>query len=1016
LVLCLRSRVNRMSAVTMLCLNSVESRRAQAWHVVGLLLLLALSLAPLRLGAATNYVTRYDLRVWQMDEGLPQNSVHAIAQTPDGYLWVGTREGMARFDGVRFTQLDLPAAAHLKHAFITALAVDRDGSLWIASETNGLTRIKGDSVTRFFKGDGLPDNQVQCLLGSQDGSLWVGCETGLARFQGGRFHNFSTNDAFFNNSVKALHKEPDGILRVATVTGLVSVNQDNFVSTNNFGLGAIPGILKAVRTDRAGRIWLGATDGLVCLTDGQPGNFAANTSLNEKITTVIHEDRSGQIWVGTFAGLTRRVGGNLVPWWLNKAGMEDVVYTIFEDREGVLWVGGRDGLYRLTPARFMTLTKQDGLNGNNVMSVLEDQTGAMWFGIWGGGVTRYQPQENQFTVVTATNGLTHDRVLSLREARDGSIWVGMDMVGVLNRLRASLSNDFPRQTNFVNAAVRVVYEGAEGELWIGTAKGLNALRGGRVETYTATNGLAGNDVTAICKGIGDQLWIGTDNGLSRWTGSGFVNLSTRDGLSHNYINALYLDAGGVLWVGTKGGGLNRIYRDGRISRYTVRDGLFNDEVYEILEDNSGHLWMSCRRGIFRVSRQQLDDFDAKKISRITCTAFGREDGLATVQCNGVAKPAGWKSRDGRLWFATISGVVAVAADLSLNEQPPAVRIEEAVLDGKILPIDRSADAELPVLDVPPGRGRLEIRYTALSLQAAEKNRFKYQLENVDGDWVDVGYQRAAFYPNVGPGRHRFRVIASNNDGVWNETGAQLLLRVAPHFWQTWWFRTVLLIGPAILAVLFYRARVARLRELENLRIRIAADLHDDVGSRLTKVAMVTELAERETPEGSPGKTHIHNITRTVRDITRAMDEIVWTINPRNDTLENLANYIFHYAQEYFQDTGVRCRLDLPPVLPERRISTEERHNLFMAVKEALNNILKHAAATEVRIALQITAEALEIVVMDDGRGMASGSLDPTGEGMGNMRQRLAKIGGEFKLRSRANGTTITLRLPGKWTA
>jgi ligand-binding sensor domain-containing protein/anti-sigma regulatory factor (Ser/Thr protein kinase) len=1007
-----------MSAVTMLYLHSVENRRAQVIRAMGLLLLLALSWTPQRLGAATNYVTRYDLRVWQTDEGLPQNSVHAIAQTPDGYLWVGTREGVARFDGVRFTQLDLPAAGHVKHAFINALVVDRDGGLWIASETNGLTRIKGNTVARYSKADGLPDNQVQCLLESQDGSLWVGCETGLARFQNGRFTNFNAHEAFLNNSVKDLHEETDGILRVATVTGLVSVNRDNFVSTNNFGLGAIPGILKSVQTDQQGRLWLGDLDGLICLTDGKPDKFAANTTLTEKITTVIHEDSNGQIWVGTYGGLTRRVGGQLKPWLSNEPEMDDLVHTIFEDREGTLWVGGRDGLYRLTPTRerFMTLTKQDGLNGNNVVSVLEDQSGAMWFGIWGGGVTRYLPDENSFTVVTATNGLTHDRVLSLLETKDGSIWVGMDMVGVLNRLRTGLVNDFPRQTNLLNALVRVMYEGPEGELWVGTGKGLNVLRAGRVETYTVTNGLAGNDVTAICKGIGDQLWIGTDNGLSRWTGARFVNLTTRDGLSHNHINALYSDAGGVLWVGTKGGGLNRIHRDGRISRYTVRDGLFNDEVFEILEDNSGHLWMSCRRGIFRVSRQQLDGFDAKQITRLTCTVFGREDGLATVQCNGVAKPAGWKSRDGRLWFATIRGVVAVADNVKLNDQPPEVRIEEAILDGKKLPMESGDAATVPWVNIPPGRGRLELHYTALSLQAAEKNRFKYQLEGVDSDWVDAGSQRAVGYPNLGPGRYLFRVIASNNDGVWNETGAQLLLRVAPHFWQTWWFRTMLLLGPLLLAVLFYRARVARLRELENLRIRIAADLHDDVGSRLTKVAMVTELAERETPEGSPGKTHIHNITRTVRDITRAMDEIVWTINPRNDTLENLANYIFHYAQEYFQDTGVRCRLDLPSVLPERRISTEERHNLFMAVKEALNNILKHAAATEVRIALQITDEALDIVVMDDGHGMASGNLDPTGEGMANMRQRLDKIGGEFKLRSRANGTTITLRLPGKWTA
>ena len=356
-------------------------------------------------------------------------------------------------------------------------------------------------------------------------------------------------------------------------------------------------------------------------------------------------------------------------------------------------------------------------------------------------------------------------------------------------------------------------------------------------------------------------------------------------------------------------------------------------------------------------------------------------------------------------------------NVRVNDLLPTVIIEKIVVDQKVLWANGVRQPDAAALNIPPGSGRIEIHFTALSLRAAEKNRFKYQLEGLDDEWVDAGHQRVANYPNVGPGTYRFLVVACNNDGVWNESGAELALHVMPYFWQTWWFRGVLVMLSILLLVAFYQARVARLRGLADLRIRIAQDLHDDVGSRLTRVAMVTELADRETPAGGPGKSHIQNITRTVRDITRAMDEIVWTINPRNDSLENLANYIFHYAQEYFQDTGVRCRLDLPHDLPDRLVTTEERHNLFMAVKEALNNILKHAGATEVRIALTIVEKRMMIVITDNGRGVSEGLSDPTGVGMLNMKQRLETIGGKFDLESSpSSGTTVTMRLPGRWSA
>jgi two-component sensor histidine kinase len=584
------------------------------------------------------------------------------------------------------------------------------------------------------------------------------------------------------------------------------------------------------------------------------------------------------------------------------------------------------------------------------------------------------------------------------------MWVGLDHGAGLNRFKDGPKNLFPRQPGLFDAAIRVIHEDRQGTLWIGTSRGLNTYKNGKFEGYTMANGLAGNSVWALLEDNAGQVWIGTDGGLSRWQEGQFANFTTREGLSHNSVNALYQDREHTLWIGTRGGGLNR-YQAGKFTAYTTRQGLFSDEIYEIVEDDFGCFWMSCRKGIFRVRKKDLDDLDRQAIQVIPCAAFGRVDGLPSIQCNGVAKPAGLKARDGRLWFPTIRGVVAVEPGIKINEKPPPVYIEEVLADGGSLRPDSLAASELLNLSVPPGRGGLEIHYTALSFQAPRKNRFKYLLEGVDSGWVDAGARRSATYNNLSPGKYRFLVAACNNDGVWNDAGATLSLVLLPHYWQTWWFKLLLGAVAVLVLTLLYRSRVTRLREIEGLRIGIAANLHDDVGARLTKVAMVTELVDRETQDAHPNKPHIRNIFKTVREITQAMDEIVWTINPKNDTLDNLATYILQYAQDYFQDTGISCRLDVPAQLPDRPITTETRHNLFMSVKEALNNILKHSRATEAGIGLGVTDGRMTITITDNGRGFVIDQVRAKGNGLGNMEQRLARIGGRLVLDSEPGGGT-----------
>jgi signal transduction histidine kinase len=954
----------------------------------------------------TNEPGEYTVRTWQTDDGLPQNSVWAITQTPDGYLWVGTREGLARFDGLRFTVEDgMPV--ELKHGWITALCVGTDHSLWIGCDGYGVARLKDGTYTRFSEVDGLLNNQVRCLLAGRDGSIWIGSEGGVSQFKDGKFRNFAEKNGLASNSVRAMCEDAQGNIRIATQRGLSCLGTNGVISTFNVAFGRSANALKNVTKDRQGRIWMVSNEGLFKLEGEAITAYGRAEGLPDQNGTAAFEDRAGQLWVGTFGGLARMTGGKILPPPNREDVFGDLIYTIFEDRERNLWVGGQEGLYRLNPARFTSCTTRQGLSHNNVMSVREGETGTIWVGTWGGGLNRIQ--DGKITAYTTRTGLSHDSVLALLEGNDHSLWVGTDHGGGLNRFRDGPANLFdpPRRPGLLDAAIRVLLQDDQGALWIGTSRGLNILKDGVFSTYTDANGLAGNTVLSLLQRTDKSVWIGTDQGLSRWTNGSFTNYTTRDGLSANYINALYEDKNGTLWIGTRGGGLVRC-QDGKFTAYTTKEGLFSDEIYEILEDNFGSFWMSCRRGIFRLSRKDLDDFDRGTVKVLSSTGYGRADGLATVQCNGVAKPAGWKGRDGRLWFATIRGVVTVDANRN-NLAPPPVVIDDVLVGHRSVISNACGVTNGATITIQPGRGAVEIQYAALSYQAPEKNRFKYMLEGVDGTWVDAGTYRSVFYNNLAAGTYTFRVIACNNDGVWNETGAWLSLVFLPYFWQTTSFKVAVGVSVALLLGFLYRLRVARLKDIERLRIQIAANLHDDVGARLTKVAMVTEALDREVGDGQPVKPHVQNIFKTVREITQAMDEIVWTINPKNDTLDNLANYVFQYAQEYFQDTPIRCRLDVPAQLPDRAMSTGARHNLFMALKEALNNVLKHSGAGEVTIGIAVADGRMTIRIVDNGRGFDVAHAAKKGNGLENMRERLARIGGRLNVESApGKGTVVEL--------
>jgi signal transduction histidine kinase len=503
-----------------------------------------------------------------------------------------------------------------------------------------------------------------------------------------------------------------------------------------------------------------------------------------------------------------------------------------------------------------------------------------------------------------------------------------------------------------------------------------------------------------------------------------------------------------MWIGTAKGGLNRLplRKDGenlpRISAYSTHSGMFSDEIFEILEDSHGWLWMSCSKGVFRVKKRDFASVDEGNRDSLVSLVYGKSDGMESPQCNCNGKPAAIKAQDGKFYFATTKGLAAVDPEsVSVNLAPPPVHIEQLVADKRyvvdftsefhsqenaaVASLSFMTDEAGPGIKIPPGRGDLEFDYTALTFQSPQDTQFKYKLEGVNNDWVDAGTRRVAFYNNVAPGRHRFRVMASNKDGAWNERGAGVIFTIEPHFWQSWWWRGAMVVG--IIALVSGSVRYTTHRRLqrkldlleqrnaiERERGRIAKDIHDDLGSSLTRIMMLGERAEEDLESERQVDGHIGKIVTTARHTVQALDEIVWAVNPENDTLDGLVQYISHYADEFFENSDVSCLLDIPTDLPDATLSAEFRHDLFLVVKESFNNVLKHSHATRVRLQVTASADAIDIVIEDNGSG-----FDPNeprdgrkGNGLFNMRKRANAIAAEFSVTSIAgSGTTIRIKAP-----
>ncbi len=989
----------------------LQPRSAARWWLGAARLLVTL----LALGnLCATVLAQYRFEAWTTDNGLPQNSVYAIWQTRDGYLWFTTFDGLVRYNGAQFTVFNKTNTAELTSLRFDGLYEDRASNLWLRSQDGVLTRYRDGSFTTYTTAQGLPDNFVVQLGRTAEGELLVQTDKGLARFAHERFEAVAPEPHSLGARVSI--RGPSGTAWYRDGTELRRVNHGQLTSYR------VPdGMPWHLYEDRRGRLWFGAKEPgqLGLIADNALQLYTLKDGLPPAQVISFCEDHTGTLWFGTNGGgLVRFKDGSFTTFTTEHGLSSNVIRAIYEDREGTLWLGTADnGLIRLTPGLITTYAAKDGLVGKTFYPILEDRAGNIW--IANSGLNRFRQGKFSYyplNLIPPHRQATPLSIYSLFEDHAGRLWLGGN-AGLLVLQAEKFAYD---QTVTLTRSPLCIYQDRQGALWLGFNSELLRVKDGAVQRFDTKDGLQGM-VQPVFEDRQGRLWIGSYAGLAQYVDGRLRFYTERDGLSSNRIRALYEDAEGALWVGTYDGGLNR-FKDGRFTRYTTKEGMFSNNIFSILEDGRGNLWMGSNQGIHRVSRRQLNEFAEGKIPRIDAISYGKADGMLSAECNGGRHPAALKARDGRLWFPTLNGVAVVDPEaVTYNPAPPPVVIEQTLIDHAV------QDFRRPIR-LQPEQTNLEIAYAGLSFIKPEHVRFKYRMEGLDEDWVEAGNRRVAYFSHLPAGNYTFHVIAANSDGVWNETGARLPVIIVPPFWRTLWFRALALLSFLTLAALLYRARIGRLKRAqvaqeafarqllasqESERQRIAAELHDSLGQHLLIIRNRAALGERVSQAHEAAKEQFDEITVSAAQALSEVRDISHNLRPLNLERLGLTAVLEEMIEKVAGPAGVHFSADIEPL--DGLFSKESEINCYRIVQECVNNILKHSQATKAYLEIYRDTGSLRITVRDNGRGFDTAALSngaKRGLGLTSIAERVRILGGTHQINSApGQGTTYEFIIP-----
>lgn len=768
-------------------------------------------------------INQYNHNIWYRQNGLPANAVYVGFQVHDGYLWLGTSAGLFRFDGVNFKSVNINPGNKNIVKTISALCMSRDSSLWVGTTYDGLYRIKNEKVTLLDPAVDstirIYSSQIRALFVSRTGNVWIATSNGLYKYSNGSISKIPLNANF----VTALTEDSLGRIWVGTHFGVYLFNDvlgkqiDSITVTN----GLPHNMVISLFSDSRGNIWIGTYDGLVRWNHNNITVYRSMDGLPENHITAICEDRDHNLWFGTYKGISRFSNGNWSSFTADDGLTNNFVLSIIEDDEGSLWVCTIEGLNRFKDVNITTFTTKEGLANDNISGVAETPDGSLYFlSEMNSSITRLK--NNHVTEIYKSD------VGPAFVSRDGSLWIGQ--TGWLFNLKDNRMIRYDTTSGLPVRWISAITEDDKSLIVFIDQVGIRRFIKGHIEPYLMKNGQqypSTEYVTSFYYQSGGILWVGTTGGLVKIKDGVSISYQQEQGLAGNWVSSIFADKKGVLWISSPRDGITHI-QNGIFVPMTFKDGLFTNEIYCVLCDDSGNVWLSSPRGIGYVNRQEVDNFIGGNTKSIHMQVYVTADGMKSDECSGGSQPVGWRAHDGRLWFATKKGAVLIDPNsFRRNELPPTVLIEQIIADQKIIPLDQ-------FVRLSPGKEKLEFHYTALSFLVPERVLFKYLLEGYDREWVNAETRRIAYYTNLSPGHYRFRVMACNNDGVWNERGASFAFELEPNFYQTYWFYGVLVILVVGAGFGVYRVRVWQLLKREK-------ELKESVDEAFSKIKVLGGL-------------------------------------------------------------------------------------------------------------------------------------------------------------------------------
>jgi signal transduction histidine kinase/ligand-binding sensor domain-containing protein len=954
----------------------------------------------------TNRSSNFMISTWKTGEGLPVNEIQELKETSDGYLWMGTHQGLVRFDGVRFQTFFTTPKGLQYGTRVGPLELDGRGRLWMAPDQVGVVYLAGETFTEILTHRTILNARVNSLC--YDGTnrmMWVDANGGVGCF--------STEGGINAEAVKGGSASPSSRWQRDFSGQLWLENSRNLKVYKNgrFTDIPVPGTATLVSAPRrAGGLWVARDAKLRFVTDDGKGHEIASFPWKGQSRVIcLMEDSHDRLWIGTAGqGLFCYSGGQ----FKQVSPISSSIVCLLEDSQDNIWAGTRGGgLVRLRERQFFLHDLSSGLRNEYVRSLAEDKAGRVWLLTAEGGLGWWQ--DGVWHQLSEAEGWRNFDATCVLPASDGGVWISTSRRGLWRWFNGKVARhelDNPPREPPVD-----LLEDRQGRLWMVTDNsGIYRLGEKRRNWHPMNEGLPSEHIRQIIQDEVGNLWAGDWEGaIARFQNEHWEMVRKPSG--HGDAVRCMVATNGSVWIGTSAGGLLRL-KNGQTKRVSVEEGLPAACIQQLLLDGRGSLWGGTPHQLFRMSLNQLDMVMDGHERNVDAISYGRSDGLPDASFANWCDPRSWRTDKGELWFATASGAIHFQPGDLRESKPPRALLEQTLLDSKPISTDL-------LKHLRPGPGRLEFRFTAPCLSAPERVRFRYQMSGLDGGWVDAGTTRTVTYASIPPGDHIFRVIACSPEGIWNLQEATVGLAVHPYFWQTNWFLATVAAALAGSAVWGIRlATVRRLsRRLESLRqqqavdrerARIAQDIHDELGANLTSIGLLADMGTRHKTDPAAVSRELLQISETARESVAAMDAIVWALNPRNDSLDNFANYVAQFTRDFFRPTQLRTRLELPTNLPSEPLSTETRHQLFLLVKESFNNVVRHAEASEVCLEIACNHSHMSLTISDNGKGLAGRAQGEGRDGMANLRERIERLGGTLWIESKNDkGTRLRFVLP-----